>query len=267
MNIKEIFGLAPAGGAIGLEVEVEGRGLPHGGLHLWNVEGDGSLRNGLEYVLKRPLGLAGIDKALAQLSEALARPRTEVKQSARTSVHVHINVQRLTKKELYNFITAYLVIEDVLTRFCGVEREGNLFCLRARDAEHMMDVLVEAVRRKDMSHLSNDNHRYAALNLCALSRFGSLEFRAMRGSASFNTVKEWASMLLLLRNRAKAFNSPQEIIRSFSISGGGKDFLQQLVGVRADLLTPLCPDLDDLLLSGMRNAQDVAYAIPSWENY
>ena len=266
MNIKEMFNLRPAAGAIGLEIEVEGERLSRGGeLPLWNVVGDGSLNDGLEYVLAKPLGLGGVSAALQQLKESFTRNNTRLIQSARTSVHVHINVQMMTPKEVYSFITAYLVIEDVLTRFCGKEREGNLFCLRARDAEYMVDVLVSSVRRGNMDSLGDDNHRYAALNLCALHRFGSLEFRAMRGDVDFDTIKDWASMLLLLRNSAKKFNNPQDIIRSFSEEGGGEAFLRSLVGKRADLLIPLCPDLDDLLHSGMRNAQDVAYAIPSWD--
>ena len=49
--------------------------------------------------------------------------------------------------------------------------------------------------------------------------------------------------------------------------GGGKELLRKLVGRRAKLVEEVCPDLDELLFDGMRQAQDVAFAIPSWENY
>ena len=266
MNIRNKFGVGKTTGAIGIEIEAEGRNLLVR-TEEWDVVGDGSLEDGVEYVLREPTSLKGARSALVSLQEALAGRGAVLKQSARTSVHVHVNVQSLSMKEMYTFVTAYLVLEGVLTRFCGKDREGNLFCLRAGDAEYRVASLANAVRTKDIDYLLDDDHRYSAINTCSLGRFGSLEFRAMRGSADFNTIHNWAAMLLLLRNKSRLFDSPQDIIKVFSLSGGGEAFLRKLVGKRASLLIEVCPDLDELLFNGMRQAQDVAYAIPSWENY
>jgi len=252
-------------GDVGIEIEVEGRHLPMR-VKYWNTEEDGSLR-GLEtaeYVLKKPSTLVEAEMALKELEDAYVLKDTVVDDSVRAGVHVHINSQDLTIIELYNFITLYIVLEELLVKFCGEFREGNLFCLRSSDADTVIRELQAAARSGDFMRLVTDNLRYSSMNLKALGVYGSLEFRAMRGTRDLGLILQWARILLNLREVAKTFQEPSEIIRRFS-AGETDGFLQKCLG---DDLAPFIEmeGRKAMLVSGMRRAQDVAFCC-KWDKY
>ena len=130
-TVREWMRVRNTEGDVGIEVEVEGNNLPHIDEY-WNVTHDGSLRGeALEYVFKRPLELSKAKEALDYLGHHLSKKNVSVLDSGRCGVHVHINCQKLSIVELYNFFTLNFILEDLLTAFCGESRVGNLFCLRA----------------------------------------------------------------------------------------------------------------------------------------
>ena len=266
MNIREKFYLDRASGPIGVEVEVEGDDLPRL-VDGWQAEHDGSLLGeSMEYVLRQPLTLVKAGEALDNLDQAYKNHGSVLRDSCRTSVHIHINVQTLTPTQLFNFMTAYMVLEEVLVKFCGEERVGNLFCLRVRDAEFSLDRYVKVARTGEMMYLGDDDIRYSAMNTNSVAKFGSLEFRAMRGGAGTRTIKIWMGLLFTLRNKSKEFANPQEIIKH--VSGvGTRQFIRDLLGTRSIHLGLDDPNLDQMLFDGMRNAQDLAYARENWENF
>src|SRR3546814_10984266 len=67
--------------------------------------------------------------------------------------------------------------------------------------------------------LHSDNLRYASMNVKALGDYGSLEFRAMRGTRDMDLIYSWAENLLHLREFAKQFDNPAEIADTFSMRG------------------------------------------------
>lgn len=180
IKVMEAFRLpkrASTSGDVGIEIEVEGDNLPRPDEY-WRCERDGSLRGeSMEYVLEEPLKLPKALDALAHLDACYIRGNTNVHESVRAGVHIHINVQKLTVVELFSFMTAYLILEDLLIKYCGEYREGNLFCLRTRDAEFLLHTLEGVASKKNYEAFSSDMLRYASMNVCSLWRYGSLEFR------------------------------------------------------------------------------------------
>lgn len=266
---KELMIRKAEHGDIGLEIEVEGFNLPVCKSY-WRNEKDGSLKGeeSMEYVLARPGSLDDILKALHYLEEKYVSTNARVDDSVRAGVHVHINCQKLTMTQLYNFITVYLLLENLLVRWCGEYREGNLFCLRACDAEWMLFVLRMAAldpKKKFKDRFHKDDLRYASMNLKALGDYGSLEFRAMRGTRNLNLIYSWAETLYNLREFACTFETPNQIIEQFSI-GGVNNFLERALGKNMKMFTSNCKDYADLVWSGMRNAQDVAYCV-DWQKF
>src|SRR3546814_6362480 len=57
------------------------------------------------------------------------------------------------------------------------------------------------------------------MNVKALGDYGSLEFRAMRGTRDMDLIYSWAETLLNLREFAKQFDNPAEIADTFSMRG------------------------------------------------
>jgi len=189
---------------------------------------------------------------------------TEVFESVRTGVHVHVNVQKLTIVELFTFITAYLVLEDLLVNYCGEFREGNLFCLRVKDADYLLYMLEQTARTKLFNRLNNDILRYASMNVVSLHKYGSLEFRAMRGTRDLDLIGDWAGILLNLRNQSVKFSTPAELFNWIE-SNGIESFLELFLG---DLKDKLCDgkDVNTYVQDGLDRAHCLALDT-DWDSF
>lgn len=255
----------PTEGDLGIEIEVEGNNLPMCAKY-WNNERDGSLKGDetREYVLKVPSTLEGVHIALSYLESRYVYNNTTVDESIRAGVHVHVNCQKLSMTQLYTFMCVYLALENVLVKWCGQSREGNLFCLRSSDAEMCLSqIRLAAITKEFRAVLFSDDLRYASMNVKALGDYGSLEFRSMRGTRDLGLVYRWAKVLLGLREFSKTFNDPSEVINQFSILGP-TGFMQEALGDEYDEFR--CEDQEALLWEGVRNAQDIAFCV-NWVDF
>lgn len=253
------------GGDVGVEIEVEGVRLPQTERY-WRMEHDGSLRGpeNMEYVLTKPSTMPQLAMALKYLNIKYKEFNSEVHDTVRAGVHVHVNVQHLNIVELHNYMTLYLILEELLLRYCGEYREGNLFCLRAQDADFLLYAIRKAAQRRRFRDLVNDDLRYASMNVKALGTYGSLEFRAMRGTRDLDLIYKWAEILLNLREVAKTFADPTDIINGFS-EGDAEAFLHKCLGENAPLFSHY-EDYHLVLKRGMRRAQDIAFAC-KWQEF
>lgn len=254
-------------GDLGVEIEVEGVNLPTA-VTGWSVTRDGSLREygenvALEYVFRNPCDLNKAIERLQGLEEAFEKNQAVHEESPNCGVHVHVNCQDLSITQLYNFITLYLVHEHMLTRFCGPSREGNLFCLRAEDAEFLVFELERALMDGMFrERFSNTQLRYAGMNVCSLPLYGSLEFRSMRGTTDRQVLQQWCELLLSMREAAKKYDSPREILEQVSM-GGELAMVLNTFGDSARGLTDY-EGWERRLMEGVRRCQDFAYS-GDWE--
>ena len=244
---------------IGIEIELEGDNLPHRVPLGWRAEYDGSLRGeSYEYVFSNPVPRNKVETLLTRLHDRLEESGSEVRDSGRAGIHVHVNIRDMTKAELYNFICLYIIFEDVLVKWCGELREGNLFCLRIKDAEYLLQFLAESLRRDNLHVLFDDNIRYSSMNCKAICQYGSLEFRAMRSTVDMGDIHQWVDLLLALKDKAKGFKNPQEVINTMSWEGP-EAFAKATFG---DMLSCFpATDWRQSVMEGIRRAQNVAYAV------
>lgn len=261
------FGIPPqlyTDGDVGIEIEVEGKRLPIT-VRYWRMEHDGSLRGeeNKEYVLAKPSTLAQAKIALKYLGIKYKEYDSVVDDSVRAGVHVHVNVQKLNIVELYNFMTVYIILEELLVKFCGQYREGNLFCLRSSDADYLLHCLKVAAKTQRFRMLVTDELRYASMNVKALGNYGSLEFRSMRGTRDLNLIYQWAEILVGLREVAKKFTDPVDIVNGFS-EGEADGFLEKCLGVYAEIFK--YEGYREALMRGMRRAQDIAFCC-NWQEF
>lgn len=250
-------------GLYGLELEVEGHDLP-AGPEGWTSHNDGSLRGeNLEYVLARPLDLEPAVKALHDLFLTIKKHGAHLNESNRTSFHVHVNMRNFNIVRTAKLITLYGIFENLLTNWCGEYRVGNLFAQRMCDSAWIVTSCAEALRSNSFANLGND-WRYAAMNLASINKFGSIEFRAMRGITNADDGITWLSMLNKLVEACDLYQTPVDIVQDFS--GRELDMLQKIFG------TDLANQLEDaakkseenvqhMLWKGVRIVQDVAYAL------
>lgn len=266
-TVREVFGRRTPAGEVGLEIEVEGRGLIQGAVPpYWFHHRDDSLRGeeNAEYVLSQPIPRQDVESALNVLFKALDKNGSRLRNdSPNTSVHVHLNVNDWTIKKVYNLIVLWYIFEQSLMDWCGDERVGNHFCLRGCDAEAQLQRLASAIRYNELSRLNDlEGLRYTAMNFTALAKFGSLEFRGFPGVYETESIHTWVRMLLSLKDYAEKFDSPPEVIAELS-RVGIEDFF------KSALNTGLWRLLDQKtykqqLRDGMRLVQNVAYVV-NWE--
>jgi len=238
--MKKIYELlklnSPKKGDVGIEVECEGTNLNWDeGCQFWRIENDGSLR-GLfpheraEFILSSPVKASEVKAAIKELTNM--QKDAKLNFSFRTSVHVHVNVQELQERDLLNMIYTYFLLEEPLLNFCGKERKGNRFCLRLQDAEGVLDAVIELAKRGIVEYKRNhleDHIRYAALNMAALYKYGSIEFRSMRGTLDAGVLNNWVDALLAVRKFACEMKNPQEIFDLFSMLPA-EEFLTRVLG-------------------------------------
>lgn len=266
-KIVEIFGNQKAAGEVGIEVEIEGNNLPHVNIDpFWAYHEDHSLRGpeNAEYVLRHPIERGRVPEALSKLFKALKKAGSKIREdSPNTSVHVHLNMQQLSLKKVYTVACVWYILEQSLMDWCGSDRAGNLFCLRASDAEASLQRLASAVRYGRYNELNDqDGLRYSAINYTALGKFGSLEFRGLGGVYDEDVINQWVTMLLSIKDFAVRYDNPTEVITEFS-ARGPEEFLRMVLpdGLHRIIYNK---DTSKQLRDGMRLIQNVAYCV-SWE--
>lgn len=246
----------------GVEIEVEGKHLPNpdNTPGMWRVERDSSLKTAeaWEYVMKGPEYLTGVKGALDALQGVYNALGSQVHDSVRAGVHVHMNVQKWNIKQLLTFSICYYVLEDHLLRWCGENREGNLFCLRTRDAEYVLFQILKVLTERNIKYLQNDIIRYSSLNYCSLFKYGTIEFRGMRGTPDLETIFKWVQMIDELRTTSQGFGSPVEVL-DFLSGSGEEDLMKTLLpSFYKDLVAK---DSATVIRNSARRVQMIAYGI------
>ncbi len=234
-KIWELLKLKQVEGSVGIEIETEGRNLVPIDTALWRTEDDGSLRGHFpdqraEYVLRKPININKVEDALDELINE--QKDAKLNFSFRCSVHVHINVSNLTYHQFLAFLYLTILLEEPLMNMCGEERKANRFCLRIADAEAYIPYLSglfthgpEFFKRFDAS-----NVRYSAINIASVKKYGSLEFRGMRGTMDKEVIVPWVQTLYRLREYAKKLGDPlavQEMYTKLS----NYEFAKRCLGV------------------------------------
>lgn len=268
-NVVNVLGLKAnvvTDGLYGIEVEAEGTNLP-GAVDGWRVDNDPSLQAGLEsheYVMPKPGSLEDCAKALDNLRLAYKHNKTKVLETDTSGVHVHINMQDHTIKQLFTFITTYFALETLITTYCGPMREGNHFCLRTSDAEGGLLRLIKAAKSHDFAPLNTTNIRYSTLNPLALFIYGSLEIRSMRGTGDTDAILTWVKILDNIRKAALEFKDPVDVLTSFS-RDGERAFIQNILGNQAARFLEI-KDCDTIVCNDVRRIQALAFSV-DWSKW
>lgn len=257
--VRDLIGLKPVKKNIGIEVEMEGnKPFPLTISNKWVGVEDHSLRGySMEYVTIGAIDYDEVGEYLAALSTTLKDNNITVKHSFRAGVHVHINCQELNVDQILSYASTYYCMETALTRFCGTNREGNFFCLRAQDAEYPISVLLAAAKNRDLHYLNTDDLRYAALNLRSLFRHGTLEFRAMETHPDLSKIEPWAKMLYRMREYSKSLLRKSAIPYDISYFGP-RHWVGKVLGQEFLNLIDY-PDLEKDVIKDMRLVQELLY--------
>lgn len=192
---------------IGVEIEMENLNYPTNRTRYWRFVEEGSLRNGYEAVTVFPTDLKTLPLAIDELYKAFPK-RGKENFGFRTSVHVHMNMMYRNADDLKSFLLMYLLYEKNLFQFAGPERINSPYCVPlAWCCLHPFEM---------WKHLD----RYSALNLSALRKHSTLEFRHMEGTHDFRKILQWANILALLMDYSyiNGYKHVQRQIENLAIS-------------------------------------------------
>lgn len=235
----------------------------------WKIIEDHSLRGfGYEFVAKKPIYAYDLKGTLEDICKIINKKEYQVIESFRTSVHVHVNIQQFTPCELWTGITAYWLLENLLTNYCGPQRKGRMYCLAASDADNVITIAKEDLEKPNpFKRLDYDGIRYAGLNLTAIPRYGSLEFRSMRGVYDPVVIYNWATTVRNLLYIAKQYGTPEAFFDAYEKAPDKELFVSSLI--HKDVLDELKKDRD-WLQHVTRNediAAEIAYAVEDWNTW
>lgn len=270
LTVERLWGRNVPGTPDSYGIEIEAEGVPPGGLDwmrylpgVWQTHADNSLRDGIEFVSNGARALTDIPADMDALQTALTTLQYTPVFSYRTSLHVHMNANDLTVRQLMNLFTLYTIYETPLVAFGGEERRGNVHCLTVHDTNATLQMIRGwLMGQSQLTGLVHRDRRYAAFNWASLPVHGTIEFRSHRGTADRDTVVRWATILSDLKRAAKVFGNPQEIVQEFSRMGP-EQFAESVFTNSKEFLATLS-GFGQEIWEGVRLAQEVAFARSEW---
>ena len=268
---------------IGMELEIEGETLPTEG-HLasirsketaavWAVHRDGSLRGeALEYVLSSPVKPSELEGILKALWDKFSSVGTRMRLSNRCSTHVHVNVSGYKINEITSVIALWTTLEEVLINWCGLDRTTNHFCLPSSQSSTVIRTWGRFLENGALDF--PEGMKYSALNLRPIMNFGSVEFRTMRASLTYEPLLDWALFChALVRYAKERYQVPSLISNELSERTGTEIFMEicDRAGTSAVfrdsvLSHPLNDNFNDKCMQGFRRAQPLIGMFP-WERW
>ena len=197
---------------MGIEVEVERDDttqLPSS-LLMWRTTRDGSLVNGVEYVLSRPMYGNDLRAAINELFRGSVFTR-----SLTGSTHIHMNMLEddVSTETLRTMVMLVYALEPMLYAAGDPSRE---WCGYANRLMAGPDSIIAEVMRDDISserfqevYSRNTSQfgRYYGLNMAALLDYGSLEFRYFPTATSEEELLNWVELVQTFRKAAQSIGS------------------------------------------------------------
>ncbi|MGI0013735.1 MAG: amidoligase family protein, partial [Nitrososphaera sp.] len=265
----ENLGPFVTGDNVGIEIELENIVLeskegfpiiaaPDG----WTFHRDNSLRNkGLEFVFRTPAGGKEIVRRLDGVEAFLKDQKQNPSTSNRTSVHVHVDAGNCDINQLYKWILIYAIYEPLLFAVFAPDRENSNFCVpmyASSEIREAVRLLKNASWKKFIDKIRlGEQRRYAALNLDAVRKFGTLEFRHLGGEYRAGPIIQWVNLLLQMKQWAMAGNTT---IQDF-FSGVSRVYADthtyNVFGFDTGRIFTTHSAFKDLYLKGVRVAQEI----------
>jgi len=253
---------------VGVEVEFEGVDYPVNfpainNSPFWTAKHDDSLRGkSVEILFAYPLFGRDIETALHELEQDIVTGKKPC-HSARTSTHVHIDINKLTAHELYRFILLSITLERVLYKYAGKGREKSVFCVPFYKADKNVHYLSAFLKGEDdigalRGSVLSDTYRYAGINLHAILKYGTLEFRMLKEEWRYEKLVFWINVLLSIRKYAINMDSSMVDLHKDLSVRGPENLLDDVFG---EFSGPLkYPDAKLDILRGIRLAQQVEFS-------
>ena len=193
-QITEFFGLKPnefdkaTSFIAGMECEIESVRSKHE-FEGFMVTTDNSLRNeGVEFI-SIPLQAPELLRCFKKLHAQIEYYDKYTAFSPRTSTHVHINCRSLSVEQTKQVVMFYALFEEFFFAFVDPSRRSNIHCVP------LTETFLPQVYKHPINAMVDHWHKYTALNIIPLTKYGTIEFRHLQGTDDEQLVQQWLSCL------------------------------------------------------------------------
>lgn len=266
-TIREIMGMAPVAAKTfnkvipldapdpallyGVELEIEN--VPNWDeLSVSGMESqhDGSLRNNGREFITKPMTFSNLAYCLEKFF-ANAKLSDE-NYSERCSIHVHTNVQDMQWEQVQTLALVYQVVERLLFKWIGHDREDNIFCVPL----HQTNLTYKRFDTDPSVGMFKKWEKYTALNFLPMTTIGTVEWRHMYGHCNLPVILDWCRLIGRLFSYARRvpLEQAKETILSLNTSSAYELFMFDVFGPQAALFNNIKEALEEGVL-------DVKYAI------
>lgn len=129
--------------------------------------------------------------------------------SDRCSVHVHVNCTDMTFEQVSAVALIYTVVEQILFEFVnqrpgnkeGWSRDTNIYCVPWNQCRDHLNLVYNFTKNPAIA--LRRWQKYTALNLLPLTRFGTMEWRHMHGTADMAKLTTWLNIIGAIYKHAK----------------------------------------------------------------
>ena len=218
---------------IGIEIEVENPSSTSvlSSSPYWQCHQDQSLRNGIEFVFRGPLGGRQLTEALREFfMSGITYDCTP-----RTSIHIHINASdSMGVDDLRALLLIMYVIEPAVFRWADDNRKYCGYCnpLTDLNPERLLGALFESGNDVDLVravHTGSNSDRYYGFNMAAMARHGTLEFRYFPCVKDEAVVKDWIKFVMLAKLAAVETTDVRLLLKQLQDPDTLREFLSTKV--------------------------------------
>lgn len=217
-------------------------------LFYWTWHSDGSVRGERpgELVLRAPASPLTFDEAVNEYRDKVM-DKVSINDSC--GMHVHIDVCDLTMEELRGVLLFYSVLERTIYKYCGSGRDNNNFCVPLWECWNKVDLFGKGFA-------VGSDLRYCGLNLAAIRKFGSIEFRMHPGVVSAHKMASWVGLCARIKEYGRTCTV--ESLYNLLQGSSSRSFLADTLGSSVYVLGLYVTKED--LMSGVMDGKEIYYS-------
>jgi len=211
---------------------------------------DGSLRNNGREFITKPMTFSNLWYCLERFFDK--NKLSEANYSERCSIHVHTNVQDLEWEQVQTLALVYQVVERLLFKWIGHDRDSNIFCVPL----HQTNITHQRFGQSPAELPFRRWEKYTALNFLPMATLGTVEWRHMNGHCDFTRIMTWCTLIghIFAYTRNNPYNEVKDFIVSLNTTSAYEHFLGMVFGANMREFQGMQAELEDGVL-------DVKYSL------
>lgn len=255
---------------IGVEIELEEfRGDAADAGRMWTLHDDGSLVNGMEFVLHPPRNGAELIEGVDRFFDA----KFKYTGGDRTSVHLHVDMtDGVTVGQFRSLFCLTFLLEGAIYRIADEHRKWGGYSSPLIDMSpgRMNNLLAGNTPAQFCAGVTGKTHqdKYYGFNSVSLGKHGTLEFRYFPCTDDKKVLLQWINLVLELKQVAMAHPDPDELLAQFTDDAAVVKWIKKNLPKSAEGLLQYADRIDlldrkRLLVAVMRDKNAAAYRAPA----